>query len=41
MGDFRGLSRLVSTEIGPHTLPQQSTVVRDQETFWVMDREAL
>jgi hypothetical protein len=25
MGEFRGLSRLVSTDIGPHTLPQQST----------------
>ena len=24
MGEFRGLSRLVSTDIGPHTLPQQS-----------------
>jgi hypothetical protein len=25
MGGFRGLSRLVSTDLGPHTLPQQST----------------
>jgi hypothetical protein len=26
MGEFRGLSRLVSSDLGPHTLPQQSTV---------------
>ena len=25
MGEFRGLSRLVSTDLGPHFLPQQST----------------
>jgi hypothetical protein len=25
MGEFRGLSRLVSSDLGPHTLPQQST----------------
>ena len=25
MGEFRGLSRLVSTDLGPHVLPQQST----------------
>jgi hypothetical protein len=25
MGEFRGLSRLVSTDLGPHSLPQQST----------------
>jgi hypothetical protein len=25
MGEFRELSRLVSTDLGPHVLPQQST----------------
>jgi hypothetical protein len=30
MGEFRGLIRLVSSDLGPHTLPQQST---DQKPF--------
>jgi hypothetical protein len=29
MGEFRGLRRLLSTDLGPHTLPQQSTAIAD------------
>ena len=32
MGEFQGLSRLVSTDLGPHVLPQQSTAKRFKNT---------